>query len=273
MITEIHTHIYSDDFNAVLNILYRYMLISHCGRTQVKNARNVKIIHESDGESHINVKYPGSNTIYLNAFDEDKFFNWLAKMFKRYAVTCNSSYKDRWKRNNFKDIVFDKNSISNSVYNRDINLSNDVYIGDIYCIYDILRKTEKIDKKYPEDVLNRWRGVQRDPLEAEAIRLCNEEIEKINFRYSILINDCNFYGYKSNHNSLTKTSAAEEMHKLYMKLEDEKNLLYSELIKKFNEKVKQLEETVGKKWKDEAKRLEQRRQEKIKALKNSLNIF
>lgn len=274
MITEVHTSLYSKDFCNILNTLYIEMH-TNTGKYGTRQVRNsfVKLLYNLDRETVITISDYYSDyyrSIYHKANSYNDVLKWLAKMFKHYAFKTLTKEKIKWKRNNFKQVVFDKLIVLNDTIINHEYIKNTVYVGDIYCIYDLLNGTKNIDKKYDKVVLNKWRGCQRDPLETEAARICDEKIKTIVAKYNELIEDCNFESYKyyggqtfkfliSRQNSLTAAQFEMATH-------------YYKLYKEFNKNVTELEMTVGKKWKDKGEQLKLECQEKIDALKKSMSI-
>ena len=252
MFTEIHTEFYSNEFNHLLTKFYKYMADGRCGSRVSKNADYAKVEHDPNGETVIRV-HGGSRTVYAKKHSIAEILDWLGWMLKCQVhdrlERDGYSKKAEWRRDNFSIPVPFLHSADHPVY-----------VGDIYYIYDALKNRKNIDKKYDKKVVNKWRGKQNDPIVTEAERARREEVVKIETEYAEKIKNCDYDSYKYNWG--TQTDAKHEMKVKYDQLQDE-----------FNQKVKQLEEEVGGKWKREAERLRKEKEEKIKELNETMGVL
>jgi len=180
-----HTTLYSDKAYALLKaFVYNIEEGYCCGSRARRKLQNSKLERTDDGEIVFNVTrndgyYSYGRTIWKKCgHDGIKVRDELAWMLK--CMVIQFAKDAGWTRGNLTDIstCFTRfKSYDTETKTDDIRrLVNDVTINDVYCVYEILRNRKNIEAKYGQEMIDKWRGAQFDPVRTEMEKAKREQL-------------------------------------------------------------------------------------------------
>lgn len=262
MSTTIHTGFYSDDAFKLFTKFFKESDAGRFGRRASRTADVTTVIQEPDGETVLSYDYSSRSVYSKKHGDVGEILDWIGWMMKcsthEELGRKGDSKHEAWKRDNHHYVVECLSTRSNV---DDAAFDCKVTIADVYYVYDALKNRKNIDKKYSAELVEKWRGKQRDPIATEAERARREEVAKLTKDYDAKIANCSWEGYTYSWRA-SGSEAASEL-----------KAAYEVLKKKFDADVKAMEESLGGKWKKEAKRLEAEKKAKIAEINEAMDVM
>lgn len=185
------TGVYSDDAAKVFRGMFIWLSNSSTSTGRRSKYRNINadaiIKKTANGEICVTCRYSYSRCRLTKFDSSQKFCEWLAYQIKRYVY--EEIGKEHWNRNDTTNKALPK------YYRRD---DNDIFVQcrALYFLYETLLNRAGAKKKYAEEVVAKYAGVENDPFYTQYEQNRRDMLAKLESEYDSFLRKMSADEYK-----------------------------------------------------------------------------